>query len=134
MKKIRVLIVDSEPIVRAGLRAILCEPEFIVVGEAENDTEALLKAAKLEPDVIITEVSKPGGSIETVTRIRETIPKAKVHIFTRSDDANDFYEALGTGARGYQTKLASPAELIVALKKVASGLTVLLKPAPTKAT
>ncbi|KWX24560.1 LuxR family transcriptional regulator [Mycolicibacterium wolinskyi] len=120
---IRVLIVDDQRLVRAGLR-MLCEstPDLEVVGEAADGAEAARAAAELAPDVILMDLRMPG--VDGITATRHVIsarPEAKVLALTTFDDDDHLYPVLAAGAAGFLVKDTSPAELVDAIRRTAAG-------------
>ena len=123
----RVLLADSHPVVREGLRSMLAGEETIeVVGEASSSEEAIRKADKLKPDVVLVDIRIPGmGGIETTQRIVQTHPEASVLLLTMYDTEADLVSAISAGAVGYITKDCSPELLCRAIHTVAGGGTLL---------
>lgn len=123
MNRYRVLIVDDQPIVRYGLRALLStEPDMEVIGETNSGQEAIRLAAELKPDVILMDIEmKPGISgIEATTQILIENSDIAVLIITFHED--DFvHAALRAGARGYLLKDAQPEETMQAIRTVCNG-------------
>ena len=121
MTRPRVLLADDHKIVVEGLRTIL-EQEFELVGTVE-DGRALLEAAeKLNPDVIVTDISMPLlNGIEAAQQIKKLTPKVKIVFLTMHPDVTYATRALEAGASGYVLKHAAPSELITAIKEVLNG-------------
>jgi DNA-binding NarL/FixJ family response regulator len=120
---IRVLLVDDQRLVRAGLRA-LCEsdPEISVVGEAENGQQAVLLAERLRPDVVLMDLRMPGMDGTTATgRILAAHPATRVVALTTFDDDDHLYPALAAGACGFLVKDTSPAELLDGVRRAVDG-------------
>jgi DNA-binding NarL/FixJ family response regulator len=117
---LRILIADDHPAVRHGLRAILSEhPEWQVVAEAEDGLEALDKVSRLNPDVVVLDVSMPKMNGLTVCRrIRESTPKCEVLIVTQHDSPQMMQEAMGCGAGGYVVKANLARDLLPAVEAV----------------
>ena len=122
-KPIRVLIADDHTIVRSGVRMLLdSEPEFHVVGEAVDGLEALALIEKLQPDVVLMDVSMPGMSgLEATREIKTRWPEVKVLALTMHRSDEYFYEMLRAGASGYVLKAAQPGELLQAVRVVGRG-------------
>ena len=120
---IRVLLVDDQQLVRAGLR-MLCEsdPEMAVVGEAADGATAIRLAEQLRPDVVVMDLRMPGvdGTVATA-RILAERPSARVLVLTTFDDDEHLYPALAAGACGFLVKDATPAELLDGVKRAAAG-------------
>src|SRR3972149_5543154 len=109
MKKIRVLIVDDHAVLRAGLRTLLnLQSDFEVVGEAAEGPEALEKVQRLQPDVVLMDITLPGmEGLEATKRLKKTHPNVKVLILTMHEDRRYLYSALKAGASGYVVKRAA---------------------------
>ena len=133
MKKIRVLIVDDHGILRAGLRTFLnLQPDMEVVGEAAEGLEAVEKVKRLEPDVVLMDISLPGmEGLEVAKKLKKTHPDVKVLILTMHEDRRYLYSALKAGASGYVVKRAADTELIDAIRAAYRG-DVFLHPSMAK--
>jgi two-component system, NarL family, response regulator NreC len=119
----RVLIVDDHAVVRSGLRLLLeRESDLEVVAEAGNAEEAI-RAARLEkPDVVLLDVVMPGRSgLEAAVDILGAAPTARILVLSMQDDPTYVREAFAGGASGYMLKEAADAELVLAIREVASG-------------
>jgi DNA-binding NarL/FixJ family response regulator len=120
---IRLLLVDDQHLVRAGLR-MLCEStdDIAVVGEARDGAEAVRSARELVPDVILMDLRMPGVDGTTATRrIVDERPSAKVVVLTTFDDDDHLYPALAAGASGFLAKDLAPERLIAAIRQAADG-------------
>lgn len=124
---IDVLLVEDQPLLRAGLRLILDgEPDLRVVGEAHDGVDAIGKARALRPAVILMDLNLPRiDGIGATSRILAADPGIKVLVMTVLDDEATVLEALRAGASGYLLKEARPEELVHAVRAVASGDAVL---------
>ena len=118
----RVMIVDDHPVVRKGLASFLGhEPDIEVVGMADSGEQALEMAAELHPDIVLMDLSMPGmGGIEATRRLVETEPSTRVMMLTSFGGHERMVEALKSGAVGYVVKDTAPADLLIALRSVAS--------------
>jgi len=126
---IRVFIVDDHTVVREGLRAVLAaEPEFSVVGESGSGEEAVDLVAELRPDVVLMDLRLPGIDGVAATNRIVAAGTARVLVLTTYDGDGDIVRALAAGATGYMLKDASRGELVEAVRRAASGETVLAPP------
>ena len=123
MNSIRLLLVDDQDIVRAGLRSLLEEhPNLEVIGEAGGGAEAVALAAQLQPDVVLMDLTMPDMSgAEATRRIKEIAPEVNVLALTIHEDEAYFFEMLNAGASGYVPKRASPDDLLAAIRVAAAG-------------
>jgi DNA-binding NarL/FixJ family response regulator len=130
---IRVLVADDQSMVRAGFRRLLAdEPDIEVVAEAENGDEAVAKASRFTPTVVLMDIRMPQlDGIAATRRILEAEPAARVLILTTFDLDEYVYEALRAGASGFVLKDDPPEQLLAAIRTVAAG-NALLSPAVTK--
>jgi DNA-binding NarL/FixJ family response regulator len=120
---IRVLLVDDQHLIRAGLR-MLCDaqPDIEVVGEAENGREAVSLAARLSPDVIVMDLRMPGvDGITATSRILANRPTTRILVLTTFGDDDHLYAALTAGAGGFLLKDAPPADLLDGIRRAAAG-------------
>ncbi len=122
-RPIRVLICDDHFVVRDGVRSRLeRQPGFEVVGEAEEGAEAVECASRLDPDVVLMDLSMPGMSgVEATGRIKAELPHAKVLVLTTYDDDERILAAFREGAAGYLLKDRPSEELVSALREVMQG-------------
>ena len=129
---IRVLVADDQSMVRAGFRMLLTGEEDIeVVAEASNGLEAVEKAARFRPTVVLMDIRMPElDGLEATRRILAGDDAARVLILTTFDLEEYFYEALRAGASGFVLKDDPPEQLIAAIRTVAAG-DALLSPAVT---
>lgn len=127
MARIHLMIVDDHEVVRLGMRvAFELEADINVVGEASNGAEALAKITVLMPDVILMDVrmEKMGG-IEACREIRSQYPRIAVLMITSYPDDEAVTASILAGASGYLLKNVSRAELLKAVRQVASGKSLL---------
>ena len=119
----RILVVDDHASFRSGLRALLgTAGDLEVVGEASTGTDAVTIADRLQPDVILMDVTMPGGDgIEATRRIVEASPHVAIVILTMDAGDESVLRALRAGARGYVLKGAQRAELLRAIRAAAAG-------------
>ena len=133
MTPVRVLLVDDDDLMRAGLTAVLSSDETIdVVGEAPNGRAAVERAIELRPDVVLMDVRMPG--LDGIAATRELLavsPDAKVVVLTTFEQDDYIFGALSAGASGFLLKRTRPEELIAAIHTVAAGDS-LLSPSVTR--
>ena len=125
--KITVLLADDHTLVRRGFRRLLeDDPEIAVVGEAGDGDEAVALAESLKPQVVVMDCAMPGTSgLVATKRILEQAPETAVLMLSMHSEATLVRQALDSGARGYILKDALDLDLAAAIKKAASGQTVL---------
>ena len=130
---IRVLVADDQSMIRAGFRMLLKSEEGIdVVAEAEDGLEAVEKAARYSPTVVLMDIRMPKlDGLEATRRILAADESARVLILTTFDLDEYIYEALRAGASGFVLKDDPPEQLIAAIRTVAGG-DALLSPAVTR--
>ncbi len=128
---LRVLVVDDEPLVRAGLRAIInAEPDLVVVGEAGDGAAAVSAVGSLGGgvDVVCMDVRMP--QVDGIAATRLLLARwpngPKVLVLTTFENDEYVYEALGAGAHGFLLKRATPDQLVSAIRTVHAGDTLLL--------
>jgi len=123
MNSIRVLVVDDHPMMREALCAALeAEPGLQVVGEATNGQQAVLRAAALEPDVIVMDLYLPGkDGVAAIGEIVARNPEARILVVTSSTEDEKVMAAVQAGAIGYLLKNAPRAEFIRGVREVARG-------------
>lgn len=125
---IRLLIADDHPVVRAGLAGLLSdEPDFEVVGEAADGSEAVDLAASAHPDVVLMDLRMPVlDGVEATARILAEIdPAPRVLILTTYETDDQILAAIEAGASGYLLKAAPRAEISAGIRSVAAGQTAL---------
>jgi DNA-binding NarL/FixJ family response regulator len=133
MKRIRILIADDHPVVRAGLQGMLAsQSDFELVGEAATGNQAVTLSALLHPDVILMDLrmAEMDGAAATA-QIQTQQPGTPVLILTTYDTNADILRAIEAGATGYLLKDTPREDLFAAIRSVAQGKAVL---APTVAT
>jgi two-component system response regulator NreC len=120
---IRIMVADDHVLVRQGFKMILAaQPDMQIVGEAANGREAVEQAEKLQPDVVLMDVTMPElNGIEATRRLATASPRTRVLALSMHKDAVYVREILRAGARGYLLKDSAEADLIAAVRSVAKG-------------
>ncbi len=130
---IRVLLVDDDALMRAGLEAILSSDAAVqVVGEASDGRIAVEQVRRLQPDVVLMDIRMP--DVDGIAATREVVavsPDVRVVILTTFEDDDYIFGALTAGASGFLLKRTSPEQLLEALRAVAAGDS-LLSPSVTR--
>ncbi|NWG33763.1 MAG: response regulator transcription factor [Chloroflexi bacterium] len=120
---IRILIVDDHAVVRKGLAMVLRqEPDFEVVGEAQNGREGLEAAARLQPDLVLLDLVMPemDGQAMALT-LRRAHPHIKIMMLTGTEVDDRVFDLIAAGVEGYVLKNIEPAELVGAIRSVMRG-------------
>jgi two-component system, NarL family, invasion response regulator UvrY len=118
----RVLIVDDHPIVASGCRALMADDPDIVILEAPSAETGLETFIAERPDVCVLDINLPGVSgFELARRILARDASARIIVFSMNDDPIFAARAIDSGAKGYVSKSGDPADLVKAIRAVASG-------------
>jgi DNA-binding NarL/FixJ family response regulator len=121
MKKPRVLLADDHRVVAEGLRGLL-EPHFDVVGIVSDGRELLAAAKKLDPDVVVLDISMPSlNGIEAACHMRSAKSRAKVIFLTMHSEVTYAARGLEAGASGYVLKHSAASELVTAIREALKG-------------
>ncbi len=123
MPPLRILLVDDHLLFRKGLIRLLdVQPDFDVVGEAQDGLEAIEKTREVRPDLVLMDINMPNcDGLEATRRIKAQMPEVKVVMLTVSDDERDLATAVKYGADGYLLKDLQPEELFEQLRRVGEG-------------
>ena len=121
--KIKVLVVDDHTLFRRGIADVLARQESLeVVGEAVDGLEAIEKAKKIAPDVVLMDLNMPRCSgLEAIQALQTEMPQINILVLTVSETEADLFAAIKFGAHGYLLKKAEPEELIHAILHIARG-------------
>ncbi|WP_411757260.1 response regulator [Streptomyces venezuelae] len=124
---IRIFLLDDHEVVRRGLSDLLdAEPDISVVGDAENVENALVRGPALRPHVAVLDVRLPDGDgIRVCRELRSRMPGLAVLMLTSFDDEDALFDAIMAGASGYVLKQIKVADLVSAVRTVASGQSML---------
>ena len=117
MSQIKVMVVDDHIVVRTGLQALLNKQADIeVVADAENGSEALDKAQKKKPDVVIMDITMPVmDGIEATKKLKKALPECYILALTIHEDKHYLLKMLEAGANGYISKQAGSKTLVTAI-------------------
>jgi two-component system nitrate/nitrite response regulator NarL len=119
---VRVAVIDDHPLFREGVKRSLGEiSDFQIVGEGCTKEDAIRIAQEHGPDVILMDISMPGGGLEAISSILDLVPGQKIVMLTVSEASNDVTEALNCGAKGYVLKGVGSRSLAEIIRTVASG-------------
>jgi DNA-binding NarL/FixJ family response regulator len=121
--RIRVLIVDDDDLMRAGLRGVLASDEAIeLVGEADDGRAAAYRTRLLKPDVVLMDIRMPDlDGISATREVLAAFPEVKVVILTTFEQDDYIFGALSAGASGFLLKRTRPEDLIAAIHTIAAG-------------
>ncbi|MBR3821340.1 MAG: response regulator transcription factor [Kiritimatiellae bacterium] len=123
MSRIKILVADDHTIVRIGLTALLStQKDIAVVGEAKNGDEAVDKALRLNPDIVVIDLIMPHkDGVGAITELKEKKPNVKIIALTSFGTSDDISHALDAGADGAVLKTDDDNELITAVRTVIGG-------------
>ena len=123
MTQIRVLLADDHTLIRAGLRmVVVSQPDFTVVGEANDGREAVALAEQLKPDVVVMDIGMPIlNGIEACRQIHDSLLGTQVIMLSMHSDEGYVLRALKAGAKGYMLKDSAEADLASASRAVTAG-------------
>jgi DNA-binding NarL/FixJ family response regulator len=130
---IRAMVVDDDELMRTGLRAVLSSDDRIeVVEEAGDGDQAIRRARRVQPDLVLMDVRMPGrDGISATSELIAASPDSKVVILTTFEEDEYIHGALRAGASGFLLKRTSPEDLIAAVHRIAEG-EALLSPSVTR--
>jgi DNA-binding NarL/FixJ family response regulator len=123
MAKIRVMLADDHSLFREGLAGILnAQPDFEVVGEADDGLAAIVMAEELKPDLIVMDISMPGcDGVEATGRIKQVLTDVHIVMLTVRDEDEKLFEAIRNGAQGYLLKSIRSRDLVALLRGAVRG-------------
>lgn len=133
MTKVHILLVEDHQMVRKGIKMLIdVQPDMEVVGEADNGRTAITLAEELNPDIVLMDISMPElNGLKATKELKRLLPELKVLTLTRHTDDGYIQQLIRAGASGYVLKQSAPAELVNAIRAVASGKSY-IDPALTK--
>jgi two-component system nitrate/nitrite response regulator NarL len=119
---IRIAVIDDHPMFREGaVQTLTCTEGIEVVGEGATAADALKVAEELRPDVMLLDISLPGGGVEAAASIARACPSVRAVMLTASESELDVASALQAGARGYILKGSSAAEVVETVRAIFKG-------------
>jgi DNA-binding NarL/FixJ family response regulator len=119
---VRVVVVDDHPLLREGVaRALQDSGKFAVVGQGGSAADAIRLARELRPDLLLLDLSMPGGGLDAASQVATIAPDARVVVLTVSEADDDVMQALKYGAKGYVLKGIGSGALVEILEGVANG-------------
>ncbi len=122
MGEVKIFLVDDHPLLRKGLRVLLKNSGYAVVGEADNGLEALERLGNTQADLVLMDIAMPLiDGIETTRRLKMESPEIRVLIFSALTDSQHAVEAFRAGAMGYVLKGSDPDEVLIAIERVMKG-------------
>lgn len=122
-KHLKILLVEDHEVVRLGLKALLSRhPQFQVVAEAANASEAMDRVARYRPDIVVMDIRMPGKSgIEATREIKQRYPETQVIMLTSFAQDDMLFDAIAAGASGYVLKQIGSGDLVRALEAIGRG-------------
>jgi len=118
----RILLVDDHPLTRSALAGLLQQHGFDVIGEAADGESAIARAAELQPDLVLLDLSMPGlDGLSALPRLRQAAPECEVVVLTASGEESNLLAAIRGGAAGYLLKSEPPARIVEFLRGAANG-------------
>ena len=118
----RVLVADDHALVRDGIASLLEAAGYTVVGQAGDGIEAVEAVARLLPELVLMDISMPGmDGLEALSQIKAIHPQVKVVMLTVSEEDNDIYQAVRSGAQGYLLKSLDAASFLECLRGLEHG-------------
>lgn len=123
MSRIKILVADDHALLREGIIAILkLHDDVEVVGEASDGMDAIQKALKLKPDIVLMDIAMPGlGGLEATVEIKKTAPNIKILVLSQYDDREYVSRLIKAGVSGYILKHAVGTDLLSSIRAVARG-------------
>ncbi|MFI5258687.1 MAG: response regulator transcription factor, partial [Candidatus Limnocylindrales bacterium] len=122
-ERVRILLVDDQPLIRVGMRSIIeREPDMEIVGEADDPRSALDAALETSPDIILMDLSLPApGGIEATQRIKRELPACGVIMLAVDEDEEALFDAIKAGAAAFILKDVGPDDLVTIIRRVSDG-------------
>mgnify|MGYP000955716434 CR=1 FL=1 len=132
--KLRIYLVDDHVMLRQGVRTVIeAQADMEVIGEAEDEAQALQAITELRPDLVIMDIRlRSGSGIQVTEKITHDFPQIKVLILTQFEDLLYLQQALKAGAGGYLLKFSAAETIVLAIRSLAAGGTFLDSHVTTK--
>jgi DNA-binding NarL/FixJ family response regulator len=123
VEQIKLLLVDDHALFRMGVRGLLeREPDFLIVGEAEDGRGAIEIALETSPDVILMDLTLPApGGIETTQRIKRELPSVGIIVLAQNEEEDALFDAIKAGAAAFILKDVGPDDLVTIIRRVSMG-------------
>lgn len=123
MEKLRIVLAEDHETVREGIKLLVnSQPDMEVIGEAADGSAAINAAQRLQPDIIVMDISMPEtNGLKATRRIRQDCPHTKILALTRHTDDGYIQQLIRAGANGYVLKQSAPSELINAIHAICAG-------------
>jgi DNA-binding NarL/FixJ family response regulator len=118
-----ILLVDDQALFRMGMRGLLeREPDFVIVGEAEDGRGAIELALATSPDIILMDLTLPApGGIETTQRIKRELPATGIIVLAQTEEEDALFDAIKAGAAAFILKDVGPDDLVTIIRRVSAG-------------
>ncbi len=122
-QNVRILIAEDHKMVREAIRMLVsAQPDMEVIGEADDGEIALAEAVRLNPDLVLLDISMPNmNGLHATKALRRKLPSVKILTLTRHEDDGFLRQLINAGSNGYVLKQSAPTELISAIRVVSSG-------------
>ena len=123
MEQTKLLLVDDHALFRMGMRGLLeREPDFLIVGEADDSRSAIELALETSPDIILMDLTLPSpGGIETTQRIKRELPSVGIIVLAQNEEEDALFDAIKAGAAAFILKDVGPDDLVTIIRRVLSG-------------
>ncbi len=123
MEQTKILIVDDHALFRMGIRGLLeREPDFVIVGEADDSRSAIELALETSPDIILMDLTLPSpGGIETTQRIKRELPSVGIIVLAQNEEEDALFDAIKAGAAAFILKDVGPDDLVTIIRRVGDG-------------
>jgi DNA-binding NarL/FixJ family response regulator len=123
VEQTKLLLVDDHALFRMGMRGLLeREPDFLIVGEADDSRSAIELALDTSPDIILMDLTlPPPGGIETTQRIKRELPSVGIIVLAQNEEEDALFDAIKAGAAAFILKDVGPDDLVTIIRRVSDG-------------